>query len=428
MALLKIGKEFFLLKGVFFVSEQLMPFLLISLILLSSVLIFFLLRQKKNEQATAGQLALLQQSTRELKESQELKETREREELRRMGADIAGRLNEQVNLLNNQIYQMTSAGEERYERIRQEVGQLKQGNVESLEHIRQTVGEKLEVSLEQRISESFKRVSEQLDLVSRGLGEMQALASGVGDLQRLLRNVKVRGTWGEVQLGGILEQMLTKEQYGANVAVKPGSPERVEYAINLPGDGENHVWLPIDAKCPLEDYERLQNAHEAADIAAAQAAGKALEANIKNSAATIAAKYIAPPATTDFAIMFLPLEGLYAEVLQRQGLAESLQRDYRVIVAGPTTLAALLNSLQMGFRSIGVERRAGEVWQVLAAVKLEMDKFAQSLDKTAKKLQEAAGAVESSQRRQRVLSRRLRDVETLPGESENETEVLAEDD
>jgi DNA recombination protein RmuC len=279
--------------------------------------------------------------------------------------------------------------------------------------MRQTVDEKLHATLEQRLGERFKMVSDRLEQVHRGLGEMQALASDVGDLKRVLANVKTRGVWGEVQLGALLEQMLVAGQFEANVATVPGSNDRVEYAIRLPGH-ESPVWLPIDAKFPREDWERLQQAHDRADVAGAEEAGRALEARLRAEARRIREKYIDPPNTTDFALLFLPTEGLYAEVVRRAGLIDDLQRVSRVVIAGPTTLAALLNSLQMGFRTLAVERRTSEVWAVLGAVKTEFGRFGDVLARTKQQLQTVSNSLDGAEVRSRAIAKRLRDVESLP--------------
>ena len=289
-----------------------------------------------------------------------------------------------------------------------------------LEEMRKTVDEKLHATLEQRLGESFKLVSDRLEQVHKGLGEMQTLALGVGDLKRVLTNVKTRGTWGEVQLGALLEQLLTPNQYATNIATVPKSAERVEFAIKLPGRGEagesnSQVWLPIDSKFPIEDYERIVAAQDAADAAGMEEASKALEARIKLEAKTIRDKYIEPPHTTDFAILFLPTEGLYAEVLRRPGLSDWLQRECRVTIAGPTTLTALLNSLQMGFRTLAIEKRASDVWLVLGAVKTEFSKFGEVLAKAKQQLQTVANSIDSAETRTRQMERKLKDVESLPG-------------
>ncbi|MDR6937168.1 DNA recombination protein RmuC [Luteibacter sp. 3190] len=294
------------------------------------------------------------------------------------------------------------------------LGAIQQDNAAKLEQMRATVDEKLQATLETRLGQSFQLVSERLEAVQRGLGEMQALAAGVGDLKRVLTNVKTRGTFGEVQLGALLEQILIAEQYAANVATIPSSTERVEFAIRLPGaDDGTPVWLPIDAKYPVEDYQRLLDAQDAADADAAHAAGKALELRVREEAKRIRSKYVAPPHTTDFAILFLPTEGLYAEVIRRPGLSDQLQREYRVTVAGPTTLTALLNSLQMGFRTLAIEKRSSEVWHVLAAVKNEFGKFATVLEKTRKQLDTVRNSIDTAGVRTRAIERKLRGVESL---------------
>jgi DNA recombination protein RmuC len=312
--------------------------------------------------------------------------------------------------------QQRLAARETREALEQQLGRLQQDNAAKLEQMRQTVDEKLHATLEQRLSESFKQVSERLELVHKGLGEMQSLAAGVGDLKKVLSNVKNRGVMGEVQLAALLEQILTPEQYETNVATRPGSRDRVEFAIKLPGrDGDGPVWLPLDAKFPTEDYQRLQEAQDAADPAAVEVAAKALETRIRLEARTIAEKYLAPPATTDFGLLYLPFEGLYAEVLRRPGLFEALQRDFRVTVCGPTTLSALLNSLQMGFRTLAIEKRSSEVWQVLGAVKSEFGRFGEVLANTKRQLQTVANSIDAAETRTRQIERKLKDVEALPG-------------
>ena len=283
-----------------------------------------------------------------------------------------------------------------------------------LEQIRGTVDENLHETLDRRISASFQSVSERLEQVHRGLGEMQALAIGVGDLKRVLMNVKTRGTWGEVQLGSLLEQMLTPDQYATNVATR-STNERVEYAIKLPGrEPDKPVWLPIDAKFPIEPYQRLMDANDAGDAAAIEQTGRQFEAAVRNNAKMIHEKYLDPPNTTDFAIMFMPTESLYAEVLRRPGMSEGLQRAYRVSVAGPTNLAAILNSLQLGFRTLAIEKRSSEVWQVLGEAKAEFSKYGLALEKIKKKLNEATTAIDEADVRTRAINRKLRDVEELP--------------
>lgn len=309
--------------------------------------------------------------------------------------------------------------DERFERLKLSVeGRLtaiQADNSAKLEEMRRTVDEKLHATLEQRLGESFKLVSERLEQVHRGLGEMQTLAAGVGDLKRVLTNVKTRGTWGEVQLAALLEQLLTAEQFSANVATRPDSNERVDFAIRLPGKGDGAVvWLPIDAKFPIEDYQRLLEAQDRCDPAAVEEAAKGIEMRLRQEAKSIHEKYVSPPHTTDFAMLYLPIEGLYAEALRRPGLAEALQRDWRVSLAGPSTLAALLNSLQMGFRTLAIEQRSAEVWAVLGAVKTEFGKFGEALAHTKKKLDEASNSISKAETRTRQLTRKLKEVEALP--------------
>jgi DNA recombination protein RmuC len=291
---------------------------------------------------------------------------------------------------------------------------LRSENAAKLEQMRQTVDEKLQGTLEQRLGASFKLVNDSLTRVHESVGEMQALASGVGDLRRILSNVKSRGTWGEVALGNILEEILSADQYGRNVEVRPRSNQRVEFAIKLPGDRQAPLWLPIDAKYPTEDYDRLAEASERGDTEAAEAASRGIEARVRSAAKDICSKYVAPPHTTDFAVMFLPTEGLFAEVIRRPGLVNWLQHECHVMVAGPTTLVSLLTSLRMGFRTLAIQQRSSEVWKVLSGVKAEFEKFGGVLDKIQKKLEEAQKVVEEAGVRRRVMDKKLRSVEVLP--------------
>jgi DNA recombination protein RmuC len=345
---------------------------------------------------------------------------RQRDEVRQQLVEMARLQREALEGFGARLQQLTDANALRQEQLRKTLEQrldgLRQENAEKLELMRQTVDEKLQGTLEKRLGESFKLVQGQLEAVQRGLGEMQALATGVGDLKKVLTNVKTRGTWGEVQLGALLEQMLAPDQYAANVAPRPGSGERVEYVIRLPGQGqgEGEVLLPIDAKFPTEDYQRLVEASERGDGAGVEAAGKALEARIKGCAKDIRDKYLHPPQTTDFGLLFLPTEGLYAEVVRRAGLIELLQRDYRVSVAGPSTLAAQLTALQMGFRTLAIQQRSSEVWEVLGAVKTEFGKFGEVIKKVEKKLEEATNTLSSVGQRSRAIERKLRTVQELP--------------
>lgn len=326
---------------------------------------------------------------------------------------------ERLEAFARELNRFSLGFDERFERLKIAVESrltaIQADNANKLEEMRRTVDEKLHATLEQRLGESFKLVSDRLEQVHRGLGEMQTLAAGVGDLKRVLTNVKTRGTWGEVQLSALLEQLLTAEQFGSNVATKPGSNERVDFAIRLPGKDDGAVvWLPIDAKYPIEDYQRLLDAQDRGDPAGVEEASRAIETRLKNEAKSIHEKYVAPPHTTDFALLYLPLEGLYAEALRRPGLAETLQRDWRVSLTGPTTLAAMLNSLQMGFRTLAIEQRSAEVWAVLGAVKTEFSKFGEALAHTKKKLDEASNSISKAETRTRQLTRRLKEVEALP--------------
>jgi DNA recombination protein RmuC len=331
------------------------------------------------------------------------------------------RLDGLAKALEQRLAQVGEANEKRLEGLRATVdgrlATLQEDNGKRLDEMRRTVDEKLEGTLEKRLGQSFKLVSDQLESVARGLGEMRSLASGVGDLKKVLTNVKVRGTWGEIQLGNLLEQMLSPEQYVRNAAPRRESGERVEFAVKLPGpDGApgEEVLLPIDAKFPTEDYQRLVEASERGDAEAVEAASKALEARIRGCAEDIRDKYLSPPRTTDFGILYLPTEGLFAEVVRRTVLVERLQRECKVTVAGPTTLAAMLNSLQMGFRTLAIQKRSAEVWQVLGSVKAEFGKVGDYVAKVEKKLQEASNTLQEIGRRGRVIERRLKDVQALP--------------
>ncbi|CAM4008581.1 DNA recombination protein RmuC [Bordetella bronchialis] len=343
-------------------------------------------------------------------------------------ADALGRFSA---VFGEQVQRLTDMNDRRLQEIRQTVDQrllaLQAENAGKLDEMRRTVDEKLHATLEQRLGESFRLVSERLEAVHKGLGEMQSLASGVGDLKRVLTNVKSRGTWGEVQLARLLEDTMTPDQYGCNVKPVPGSDAIVEFAIRLPGradDGEP-VWLPLDAKFPKEEYERLVDAEQADDPDAARAAAAALARAVELQARAIADKYIAPPHTTDFAIMFLPTEGLYAEVLRRPGLLDKLHR-LRVNVSGPANLAALLNSLQMGFRTLAIERRSSEVWQVLRAVKTEFGRFGDALAGVKRTLETASSKIGQTETRTRAMLRSLKAVEALPDDAATPAALLAQ--
>jgi DNA recombination protein RmuC len=340
--------------------------------------------------------------------------------LRRMAENI-GAQKDQLEIFSGQLKTLTDHNIQKLDKINETVEQklalIQEDNNKKLEQMRATVDEKLHDTLEKRLGESFKIVSERLEQVHKGLGEMQSLAIGVGDLKKVLTNVKTRGTFGEIQLGSLLEQLLTREQYDSNVATKKGSNARVEFAIRLPGRGnsdDESVWLPIDAKFPQEDYLRLIEAQEQGNPLLVEESSRQLERAVKEMAKSIRDKYLDPPATTDFGIMFLPTEGLYAEVLRRTGLFEILQREFKVIITGPTTLAALLNSLQMGFKTLAIEKRSSEVWSLLGAVKTEFATFGAVLLKTKKKLDEASNTIDAAATRTRVIERKLRTVQELP--------------
>ena len=366
------------------------------------------LGRKESQEAALAQRAELSVSMAEFSKT-----------LQQQMATIAGVQNNQIDSFAQQLAKLVESNEKRLAEVRvtleTKLKELQTDNATRLEEMRKTVDEKLHATLEKRLGESFKQVSDRLEAVHKGLGEMQTLAAGVGDLKRVLTNVKSRGTWGEVQLSALLEQTLTPEQYAKNVATVPGSSAIVEFAIKLPGqDAGSPVWLPIDSKFPVEDYERLLAAQERADLAGVEEASKAIDNRIKLEAKTIREKYIAPPHTTDFAILFLPTEGLYAEALRRPGLADFVQREYRVSIAGPTTLSALLNSLQMGFRTLAIEQRSSEVWQLLSAVKTEFGRFGEVLAKTKAQMQAVTNSIGQAETRTRQMTKKLKDVEALP--------------
>ncbi len=324
----------------------------------------------------------------------------------------------QLDSMSSAIGKLSESNEKKLETIRATVESklqtMQTDNAKQLDEMRKTVDEKLQGTLEKRLGESFKQVSERLEQVHKGLGEMQTLASGVGDLKKVLTNVKTRGTWGEVQLGALLEQVLTQEQYSANVSTKGGG-ERVEFAVKLPGkDSDDVVWLPIDAKFPMEDYQRLMDAQERADIEDVEMQGKQLENRVKACAKDIREKYLNPPKTTDFGILFLPTEGLFAEVIRRTGLIEFIQRECRVVIAGPTTLWSILNSLQMGFRTLAIQKSSSEVWNVLGEVKTEWSKFGAALENVEKKLNQASKSIDDAKKRSRAVDRKLRNAQEIP--------------
>jgi DNA recombination protein RmuC len=327
----------------------------------------------------------------------------------------------------DQLQQLTETNEKKMEAVRlvidEKLKQIQEDNARQLDRMRETVDEKLQGTLEKRLGESFRQVSERLEQVHQGLGDMRNLAAGVGDLKKVLTNIKTRGTWGEVQLGALLEEILAPEQFARNVKIHENTNDVVEFAIKLPGQGDlqsDHVLIPIDAKFPVEDYQRLVEAQENGDSIAADEAAKLLETRIKAEAKDIFRKYIAPPKTTDFGIMFLPSEGLYAEVIRRTALMQLLQKEFHIIVSGPSTFAAFLNSLQMGFRSLAIQKRSGEVWKVLGEIKSEFDKFGLTLDAVRKKLEQATNSMDDVQKKSRTIQRKLRSVHELPCTADND--------
>jgi DNA recombination protein RmuC len=346
-------------------------------------------------------------------------------------AEIAGLQRSQLEGFAASLSVLTVTNEQKMDAVRliidEKLKQIQEDNTRQLDRMRETVDEKLQGTLEARLGESFKQVSERLELVHQGLGDMRSLAADVGDLGKVLKNVKLRGTWGEVQLSALLEEMLAPEQYAKNVKIHEHGSELVEFAIKLPGQGDlqsDHVLIPVDAKFPVEDYSRLLDAQEKTDAVAADDAAKQLEASIKKAARDISRKYLAPPRTTDFGIMFLPSEGLYAEIIRRTALVQYLQREYHIVVSGPSTFAAFLNSLQMGFRSLAIQQRSGEVWQVLGEIKSEFDKFGFTLDAVRKKLEQATNSMDDVQKKSRTIQRKLRSVQKLP---ESSSELLTSD-
>lgn len=361
-----------------------------------------------NNEAIAGIRQSVGQQLKEMRDESAQHRSEVTSLTQKAGAALEGKVSKLTEDNNANLEKLKMAVEQRLQALQTD-------NAAKLEEMRKTVDEKLHATLEQRLGESFKLVSERLEQVHRGLGEMQTLASGVGDLKRVLTNVKTRGTWGEMQLHQLLEQLLTAEQYVANTPTRPGSNDRVEFAIRLPGkEDDEFVLLPIDAKFPVEDYQRLLQAQEQADTTAVEEASRAIELRLKAEAKTIFDKYVCPPHTTDFALLYLPIEGLYAEVLRRPGLTDALQRQYRVNVAGPTTLTAILNSLQMGFRTLAITKRASDVWNVLGAVKTEFGKFGDIVEATKKKLEAASKQFDQVDVRTRAIQRQLRQVEALP--------------
>ncbi len=341
-------------------------------------------------------------------------------------SDVSRMQKDQLDIFSNKLDKLTQTNEQKFDKLQEKVEaqlkELQENNSSKLEEMRRTVDEKLHDTLEKRLGESFKLVSDRLEAVREGLGEMRNLAIGVGDLKKVLTNVKTRGTWGEIQLENLIEQILTTDQYAKNLITKKNSNDRVEFAIKMPGRSANKdgfCWLPIDAKFPMEDYQRLIAAQESADSTLIEETSKALENRIKGEAKSIFEKYIDPPNTTDVALLFLPVEGLFAEILRRPGLFEKLQNDYKVIITGPTTLTAILNSLQMGFKTLAIEKRSSEVWTLLGTVKTEFGKFGDVLEKTQEKLRQASDTIDSAKVRTRAIERKLKDVQELPAGEQN---------
>lgn len=389
-------------------TNMLLGVTLAALVIIATLMVVFQVIRRRPD-ADFSYFKLLAESWQK---NQERAETIIREEIARNREEAAVQAQRSREELSGSLELLRQA-------VERGLTEMQADNAQKLEQMRSTVAEKLEGTLEKRLGESFRQVSERLEAVHQGLGDMRNLAAGVGDLKRVLTNVKTRGGWGEVQLGALLEEILAPEQFGRNVQTRENSQEVVEFAVRLPGQsegGKESVWLPIDSKFPLEDYQRLAEAQDKADLEAVEKAAKMLETSIKTCARNISAKYINPPLTTDFAIMYLPTEGLYAEMAKRPALAEILRRDCRVIVAGPSTFAALLNSLQMGFRTLAIQKRSGEIWALLGAVKAEFGKFGGALEGVKKKLEQAQNSMEDAARKSRAIERKLRDIEELPDE------------
>ena len=406
-------------------TELLLIVLAISVVGNLVIFLFFRSKPSKGDSAVREELRTGRsesaQAARDLREEVAATLDKTTESVTKTIDQLGSRQKEQLVEVTSQVKQLTDESRSRIEGLRstisEQLTEIRNENEKKLEEMRKTVDEKLQGTLERRFNESFKVVGDQLEAVYKGLGEMKNLATGVGDLKNVLTNVKVRGTWAEYQLEAILQQILTPDQYERNVATKSDSSDHVEFAIRLPGPSnspESPVWLPIDAKFPQEDYIRLMEASRSGDVEGIEQSTKELIRSVTASAKTITEKYVDPPHTTDFAVMYLPTEGLYAEVVRQPGLIEEFQTKYRVTVAGPTTMGALLNSLRLGFRTLVIEQRASEVWRVLAAVKSEFEKFGEALEKVKKRLNSASDAIEQTDVRTRAMERKLRGVEQLP--------------
>lgn len=393
--------------------------LLIVIIVLAISNLLLLIRLKNNMSSsldTQNKLLEIEKELEQIQNSISQQFSQNKNETQSMISSFGSILMTRFSDISNQIINFTSSNQERLDSIRKEIDN-------KLEKIRETVDSQLQSTLETKLSQSFKLVSERLELVHRGLGEMQALAGSVGDLKKILSNVKVRGTLGEIQLGNIIDQILDSSQYERNVRIKPHTQEQVEFAIKIPSKNSKDnefIYLPIDSKFPIESYQRLIEAQEKAEAEEVARFSKELENSIRQNAKTIKEKYIDPPKTTDFAIMFLPSEGLYAEVLRIPGLFESVQREYKVIIAGPTTVVAMLNTISLGFKTLAIEKRTSEVWELLSAVKTEFSRFAEILEKVKKKLSEAQDTIDTATRKTRTIERKLKSVEVLSSEKDPE--------
>jgi len=423
---------------------MLVPLLVVATVLLAANLVVALLLYRGRDEGTDA-AELLRSELRSAREEAASSASALREEVSRTHqagtetlvntiSQIGESQTTKFQAFTGQLKTLTESNQSGLQHLQRTVDgrlqELRSSNEKKLEQMREVVDEKLQSTLEKRLGESFKLVGDRLEAVQQGLGEMRSLASGVGDLKKVLTNVKTRGTWGEVQLGALLEQVLTPEQFDRNVKTKPESRDMVEFAIRLPGasdEPDQCVWLPIDSKFPQEDYLRLVEASDEGDVAAVQSATSALIRSIQDSAKDVSAKYLNPPHTTDFAILFLPTEGLYSEALRHPGLVERLQRDHRIVVAGPTTLAALLSSLRIGFRTLAIEERSSEVWKVLGAVKHEFGKFGNVLEKVKRQLETAGRTIDETGVRTRAMEKKLRSVEALPADAATQVLDLAEE-
>lgn len=397
--------------------------IVIIVLIVSNLLLLIRLKNNMSSSETQNKLLEIEKELEQIQNSISQQFSQNKNETQSMISSFGGILMTRFSDLSNQIINFTSSNQERLDSIRKEIDS-------KLEKIRETVDSQLQSTLETKLSQSFKLVSERLELVHRGLGEMQALAGSVGDLKKILSNVKVRGTLGEIQLGNIIDQILDSSQYDRNVRIKPHTQEQVEFAIKIPSKNSKDnefIYLPIDSKFPIESYQRLIEAQDKAEAEEIARFSKELENSIRQNAKAIKEKYIDPPKTTDFAIMFLPSEGLYAEVLRIPGLFESVQREYKVIIAGPTTVVAMLNTISLGFKTLAIEKRTSEVWELLSAVKTEFSRFAEILEKVKKKLSEAQDTIDTATRKTRTIERKLKSVEVISSEKAPENILYDEE-